>query len=273
MKAEAWLATATDGLLAAGIDSARLDALILLEDMTGRDRAWLLAHPDSVLTTEQLEELAAAVERRLQHEPLAYIRGHAEFYGRRFEVTPDVLVPRPETEAMIDLLKQLLPNAARTADIGTGSGALAVTAALETGCEVAATDVDQACLDVAGRNARNYQLELRIFAGDLLEPFLQPGCDFVPDVLLANLPYVPDSHPINEAAKHEPELALFGGNDGLDLYRQMFVQTQKLPKLPQLILTEALPEQHEALASVAKTRGYRQVQTKDLIQAFCPADS
>lgn len=282
MRTNDWLSTAQAALTDAGIDTARLDALVLLENATGIDRAQLLAHPETTLTPIALEQLADQLERRLQHEPLAYILGRAEFYGRSFAVTPDVLVPRPESETIIDVLKQQLPLAGHTpantkiADIGTGSGALAITAALETGVIACAVDIDEACLTVAKNNAVVHTTPLLTLQGDLLSPFLAADASAeatafgAPDILLANLPYVPVDYPINNAARHEPALALFAGTDGLDAYRRFFAQVVQLPKQPVLIITESLPEQHAALAALATDAGYHQIIANDFIQAFSP---
>jgi release factor glutamine methyltransferase len=271
MKANDWLQSATQRLQQAGIESARLDALLLCEDALQIDRAQLLAHPELELTDEQVLTLDTLIQRRTTHEPLAYIRGHAEFYGRSFLVNRYVLVPRPESEAIITSLLRLAPDAASVADIGTGSGALAITAALETQAQVAATDIDPDCLAVAQANADNLNVKIQYFPGDMLEPFLQKSCNFRPDVLLANLPYVPENYQINQAAAHEPKLALFAGNNGLDLYLRMFEQTTALPQQPELILTESLTFQHAALQQIAIEHGYVLIEAEGLIQAFRPA--
>jgi len=265
-----WLARATKQLTNTGIETARLDCLVLLADLLEQDKAWLLAHPEHVLTDEQQTTLAAQLTERITHSPLAYIRGKTEFYGRDFIVTPDVLVPRPESEAMIDLLKQLDLKKPRIADIGTGSGALGITADLEVpGAVVAAVDIDEACLDVCKRNAVVHAAAISLFSGDLLEPFLQKDSDFKPEILLCNLPYVPNEYLVNQAARHEPRLALFGGSDGLDLFRRLFKQATHLK--PQYILTESLPEQHEELAKIAAAHRFKLQTSDDFIQLFTAA--
>ena len=268
MKANDWLDQAKAQLEHAGITTARLDSLVLLEDCLRQDRATILAHPDQELTTAQQAKLQRQVDRRCQHEPLSYIRGKTEFYGREFELNQYVLEPRPESEAMIDLLKQLKLPVAKIADIGTGSGALAVTAQLELPqSSVAAVDIDERCLTVATRNAAKYEVNIQLFHSDLLQSFLQKSCNFLPEVLLCNLPYVPDEYQINRAATHEPSLALFGGPDGLDLYRALFAQASQLTKRP-IILTESLPPQHAALREIAAKSGYSQTAEEDFIQVF-----
>ncbi|CAN5131461.1 peptide chain release factor N(5)-glutamine methyltransferase [soil metagenome] len=264
-----WLLSAQKQLKAAKISTARLDSLVLLEDQLRLDRAYLLAHDDAELSPENQAALASQLSRRESHEPLAYIRGFSEFYGRNFVVNKHVLEPRPESETIITLLKQLSPNAKLIADIGTGSGALAITAKLELPhAEVSAIDIDEECLNVVQINAALHGVNIAYAKGNLLEPFWQSESNMQPDVLLCNLPYVPTEHPINDAAKHEPALALFGGQDGLDLYRTLFDQLKNLPTKPALIITESLPDQHAELKSLAAQHGYTEQTSEDFIQAF-----
>ena len=266
---DSWLRTTQTRFQDAGIQTARLDALVLLEDQLQLDRAYLLTYPDAELSEANQTALELVVQRREQQEPLAYIRGFSEFYSRKFVVTSDVLEPRPESETIIELLKKLAPDAKHIADIGTGSGALAITAQLELPeAAVYAVDIDPNCLKILELNAALHDVRIAYAKGDLLEPFLHKDCAFQPAILLANLPYVPNDYPINEAAKHEPGLALFGGADGLDLYRTMFDQAEQLASKPSLILAESLPQQHSDLAKIASEHGYKLVQTDDFIQAF-----
>lgn len=267
MNADTWLQATSLKLHQVGITSARLDALILLEDAIGKDRAWILAHPEHQLSEDILDALHKNIMRRLLHEPLAYIRGKSEFYGREFFVDQHVLEPRPETETMIDLLKSLtLPERPVIVDVGTGSGALAISAQLELPhASVLAVDIDSNCLDIAWRNAGKLDASIVVKPSDLLTAVDQPV-----HVILANLPYVPDDLDINLAAGHEPRLAIFGGADGLDLYRRMFEQLSAWPleHKPQYILSEALPSQHQQLATIAQDHNYAEQQRQDFIQLF-----
>lgn len=255
----------------AGITTARLDCLVLLEDATGKDHAWLLAHPEfSLAKGPTLSRLNEWVERRAMHEPLAYIRGKTEFYGREFLVTADTLQPRPETETIIDLLKDLVSTNDKLrgsviADIGTGSGCIAITAKLELPqSEVIATDISAACLKIARKNALAHSAQIRFVHGDLLNPLLP-----LPDtIILANLPYVPDSHIVNEAALHEPKLAIFGGPDGLDIYRRLFRQIDSAELNPKYILAESMPFQHNLLAGIAAACNYAEDARNNFIQVF-----
>jgi release factor glutamine methyltransferase len=272
-----WIEQTTERLKVADIETARLDSMVLLEDTTGKDRAWLLAHPEFVLSPQALNKLEECVKRRLAHEPLAYIRGKCEFYGREFIVNSHSLQPRSETETMIDILKPFVRDKIRNnigkklqiIDIGTGSGALAVTAKLEIPeSTVFATDIDANCLKTARKNAKKLTSDISFLVGDLLEPLPDNLFKDSYSIILANLPYVPDFHTINKAAEHEPKLAIFGGPDGLDLYRNLFDQINLLAHQPRVILTESMGHQHIALASIASNAKFLQVQAQGYIQQF-----
>jgi release factor glutamine methyltransferase len=270
-----WIKKSSAKLKATGISSAQLDALILLEDELKIDRAYILAHPEQSLSPAKQKKLNTKLVRRTQHEPLSYIRGKVEFYGRTFVLNQHVLEPRPESETMIELLKQLVVSRQssvvrnlRIVDVGTGSGALGITAALEVGApKVIILDIDPLCLDVAKLNAKAHGVNPTILQGDLLAPLKNVNCELL-TVLLANLPYVPDGWHINEAAMREPKLAIFGGPDGLDLYRRLFEQINSYDWKPKFILCESMPPQHEALANIAELHGYQLVTSEDFIQVF-----
>lgn len=272
MKIKTWLDKQVKRLDNAGIGTARLDCLVLLEDATGRDRSWLLAHPELPVQGPTLEKLEASIVRRANHEPLAYIRGKTEFYGREFVINQHVLEPRPESETMIELLKQLVASRQLTvngqlqiADIGTGSGCLAITTKLELpDAKVYATDIDPDCLEVARKNAQTLKADVTFLKGNLLDPIFTAICQ--PTAIVANLPYVPDDYKLNNAALLEPRLAIFGGTDGLDLYRRLFKHAT-LRHIP-WIFTESLPIQHKELRRVAKISNYKQIKEEDFIQAF-----
>ncbi len=266
MKVKDWVTAATKKLEASGIGSARLDSLILLEDAINKDRAYILAHPNEEIA--DVNELNKKIARRAKHEPLAYIRGFTEFYGRKFIVNKDVLEPRPESETMIELLLSLdLPAKQVIVDVGTGSGALAITAKLEIPrSKVVAIDIDSKCLSVAKQNAKDHKVELEFHEGDLMQPVLTKNSEAA--VILANLPYVPDNYQINEAAAMEPRVAIFGGSDGLDLYRKMFIQIDSMRNKPKYILTESLPPQHEKLEQIATKSKYSLRTEQDFIQVF-----
>lgn len=264
MTIDQWLTKAVQRLVAHNSGTSRLDALVMLEDSLQTDRANLLAHTDKPLDAKQLKQLDGWLKRRLQHEPLAYIRGRTEFYGREFVINQHVLEPRPESETMIEQLKQLKLDRPSILDVGTGSGAIGITAALELpDSTVSLLDIDQAALEVAKTNLAKHNLKLTVLKNDLLAGLTENY-----DVLLCNLPYVPDNFQVNEAAMREPRIAIFGGPDGLDLYRRLFAQAAAIQPAPTYILTESLPTQHDALAVVAAQSGYHQKVEDDFIQVF-----
>lgn len=267
MNVSAALAKGTATLKTAGIGTARLDTLVLLEDLLHKDKAWILAHPEHELRENEAGRLRRKLRRRAGHLPLAYVRGHTEFYGRKYKINRHVLEPRPESETMIDLLKGLkLPPRPATADVGTGSGAIGITAALEFPKSVVDLyDISSSALGVAKHNVHMHELKLHARKMHLLRRPLRPY-----DVILANLPYVPNRWKINEAAMAEPRIAIFGGKDGMDLYRELFTQLERFTWKPKYILTESLPPQHEKLAAIAAQHGFTLLKSQDFIQVFTP---
>lgn len=210
-------------------DLTELDAQILLAHVIERPRAWLLSHLDEPLSAPELASVNQAFARLKAGEPLPYILGHWEFYGLDFDITPDVLIPRPETELLVEKsIKWLSASAERrtVADIGTGSGAIAVSIAMHIpNVRILATDISRAALNIAKQNAEKFNIQHKI-------DFLQ--CDLLPqhidplpteshfDLICANLPYIPTETMRGLSIYgREPTLALDGGTDGLDLYRRL----------------------------------------------------
>lgn len=273
MSVNDWLITSTKELQEAGIATARLDCLVLLEDALGVDRASILANLDAKLPQKTEVDLNTKIVQRVRHIPLAYIRGKVEFYGREFVINKHVLVPRPETEMMIDELKAALQKGAPhtecvIVDVGTGSGAIAVTAKLEfPKVHVIATDIDPKALKIARQNAKKHDVNIEFTQGDLLAPL--PAAK-PPTVILANLPYVPDRYSINQAAEHEPKHAIFGGKDGLNLYRRFWEQIARLCRKPFLVLTESLPMQHNGMLDLARQANFELRSSQNFIQVFGP---
>lgn len=260
-----FLAKSTATLQAAGILTARLDTLVLLCDVLDCNKAYLLAHTDQTLSDGQLQAVEAHIATRSQHTPLAYIRGHVMFYGRDFTVSPAVLIPRPETEAIIEIAtQQRLPNKPRIADIGTGSGCVGITLALEMPeAIVDLYDISPEALEIARENSLQLDVHVRVLSSDLLTSLKDTY-----DVVVANLPYVPEAYPINEAARQEPAIALFSGADGLNHYRSFWKQIDDLGSKPSIVITESLPSQHHVLASLARIHGYVLEKTNDFVQLF-----
>ncbi len=204
--------------------TARRDAELLLLHVTGTTRADLLTRPERPLSEAHRADYDGAIARRRQQEPVQYIIGVQEFFGRAFRVTPAVLIPRPETEHLIEAALALPLGSGerlRILDVGTGSGIVAVTLALECPhATVTATDISADALAIAQQNARSQSIEgrIRFLQSDLLAAV--GGQSF--DLIAANLPYVADSEPLApEVVRFEPHTALFAGPDGLTLYRRL----------------------------------------------------
>jgi len=265
-----WLQETTNILKQSGIDSARLDALILLEHHLKKTREWILAHEDDTIDSGILKKLNKSRVQREKREPLAYITGEKEFYGRKFYVDKNVLIPRPESEAIIDILKQFsVKNYINTViDVGTGSGCLIISAGLELPeCHLTALDISNEALRLANKNARACRVKIRFLQSDLLES-MSAMPKTRPYIMLANLPYVPDDLITSEEITREPALALFSGDDGLDCYRKFWDQVSKLKNKPSAIITESLKLQHTPLKKLAHKAGYKLQKTNNLAQLF-----
>lgn len=267
MTIAAWLMETMKRLGEAGVDSPRRDALVLLEDTIAKDRAWVLAHPEYELETRELAAVQKLVQQRLQRIPLAYIRGKAWFFGRFFAVNEHVLIPRPESESFIEILKEIQPT--KIIDIGTGSGALAITTKLELpACEVVATDLSSEALEVATKNARAHKANISFLLGSLLEPLTD--VQLAESTIIANLPYVPNSAEKSPELALEPSQALFSGDEGLDHYREFWNQVSSTTAKPTYVLTESLESQHSALKKLADNANYQLIRTDILVQIFTP---
>lgn len=250
------------------IPTARLDTLILLEDCLKLDRAHVLAHLDKELGEKEVKWLQERIERRSHHEPLAYIRSSCEFYGRDFYVNESVLVPRPETEPIVTLVKDLLRQGKYRdiADIGTGSGCIGLSIALENpDSHVDLYDIDPEALKIATKNAQTYNCKnVRFLHSNLLKNLRSSY-----DIVVANLPYVPDGKPENVDVYFEPGHAIFSGDDGLNLYREFWKEIHSLVDKPTYILTESRPNsQHKELNNMASLSGYNLILTDNFIQEF-----
>ncbi len=255
--AEHWLRAVPDS------ESAALDAQLLLAHVTGLARTTILAYPERPLAPEDAERYAALVTRRVAHEPVAYLIGHREFMGLDFLTDARALIPRPETELLVEAaLAEVRARLARptspapvVADIGAGSGAIAVALGrLEPRlATIYATDISADALALACENAQRLGVmeRIRFLEGDLLLPLPEPV-----DVLLANLPYVaPRDAPTlsDDVRRYEPSLALYGGDDGLGHLRRFFAQTPGRVKPGATILLEFGYDQRAAVVALART--------------------
>jgi release factor glutamine methyltransferase len=205
-----------------GIEDAALEGEILLRHALGISRARLFSHFEQEMMSGQSEDLKRVLERRLKGEPTAYITGHREFYGLDFTVDNSVLIPRPESELLVDKAIEMVKNReiSRIADIGTGSGAIAISLAVNLPeATVYATEISDRALKVAAKNCRKHGVTNRVVLlhGNMLEPLPGPV-----DLIIANLPYVQASDiPAQGPLSFEPLLALDGGKDGLDMIRTL----------------------------------------------------
>lgn len=205
----------------------QLTAEVLLCRALRREKVYLYAHPEHELSEVEWLHFGRYLHERLSGKPTQYITKRQEFYGREFLVTPDVMIPRPETEHLVEAVIEVGRGAETIVDAGTGSGAIAVTLALETNAMVAATDISEAALRVAAKNAQNLGADVGFLRCDLCAAL---GSGEV-DVLVSNPPYVPDSEVESlqrEVRDFEPRVALCGGDEGLDYYRRLSEEGPRL---------------------------------------------
>ncbi len=257
-----------------GVTDERLTAGLLLSHLLEMDRARLLIHSKDHLSTGQYERYLHLVKRRARGEPLQYITGRQEFYHLDFIVTPDVLIPRPETEFLVE---RVLALARKTcgktfiADIGTGSGCIATTLAVNLPlASFVATDISAAALAVARRNAERHKVDERIefFEGDLLTPLATGQLAAQVDIIASNPPYVPSAMSgalQREVQEWEPHVALFGGCQGLDLYHRLLEDSPTYLKSGGYLVCEIGYQQLDALRTMIASSAFelREV-TEDL---------
>ncbi|HEX6139262.1 MAG TPA: peptide chain release factor N(5)-glutamine methyltransferase [Candidatus Limnocylindria bacterium] len=262
-------AAATQRLRAAGSPSPRLDAELLVAHAFGRDRAWLLAHPEASLEADDAARLAGWVERRADAEPIAYIRGFKEWLSLRVLTDPRALIPRPETEllagaAIEEIAARLVRDAAPIAawEVATGSGAVTLALAIRFRTalalgrlRLAASDLSAEALELAAENLAAHGLagHVTLGCGDLLDPRVLPA-PILPDVVIANLPYLTSDEVAagTGSLRHEPRGALDGGSDGLDVVRRLVAQLPERLAAGGVALLEVGAGQAEAVRAVVE---------------------
>jgi len=240
-----WLEFASKKLSLAGIPSHKLDAEILLADSLGVEKTYLHAHPEYTINKSKHRLINKRLNQRLKRLPIAYILGKKEFYSRDFKVNKNTLIPRPESEAIIDSLKNIIKNNdnIRLVDVGTGSGCLGITAKLEfPKINVTLLDKSSKALKIAHLNAKLLSADVRIKKNDLLSKYKENL-----DIIIANLPYVDKSWDISPETVYEPSLALFADDNGQCLIKKLIYQASGLLNDSGLLIIESDPIQHEAL--------------------------
>lgn len=272
MTIQEWVTSATSRLAEVAAQTARLDAELILSHTVRKPRTWLHAHGDEDLS-ERHEQIAdSRLRLRLDRVPLAYIIGHKEFYGRRFDVSPNTLIPRPESEQLIELLlevtpaTELLPGTSRKRliDIGTGSGALGITAKLERPqLDVTLVDISRPALTVAAKNAERLEADVHTQLSNLLDNY-----PFSPDIVLANLPYVDENWERSPETNHEPAEALFAARKGLSLIEKCFDQLESRMPSGGIAIFEADPRQWPAIKKYARAHGFRDDTSREFAVRF-----
>jgi release factor glutamine methyltransferase len=240
-------------------DSARLDAELLLARAIDMPRSFLFAHPDDELDAAALERFEGTLARRLAGEPMAYISGVKEFWSLPLAVSPATLVPRPETELLVEQALMRIPRKAamRVLDLGTGTGAIALAIASERPLsEVVATDISEAALAVARHNARQLALaNVTFLQGDWTAPVSEQRFDIV----VSNPPYVEEDDPALHTLHHEPRAALAAGSDGLDAIRRIVAEAKHIIHPGGTLLIEHGATQRDAIATEFELNGWTSV--------------
>lgn len=257
-----WLRDAAESLAVGGIPSALLDAEIILAHTLRCSRTWLHAHGDDLIEPRKLEIADARLDLRKDRVPVAYIVGHKEFYGRVFRVNPGVLIPRPESEEIIEQLKKYVTETTSSLlDVGTGSGCLGITAKLEfPHLRVTLSDISSHALTVARNNAEELDAEATFIHSDLLEHIVERF-----DIIIANLPYVDPTWERSPETDHEPAEALFAGDTGMSLMKRLISEAPGSLTTSGILILEADPEQHDTLCELATLHHFSVTSRSDYI--------
>lgn len=252
------LAWAVARLKAVGCATPELDARLLLQAATGLSREEIMLEPRSVVRAGPFQQFQSFLARREAFEPVSRILGEREFYGRAFRVTPDTLDPRPDTETLVDAALSLMPKGARILDLGTGTGAIAITLLAERpDCTAVAVDLSPGALRVTGENAAKHRVDgrLRLLEGNWLEPV-----SGVFDLIASNPPYI-SAQDIEGLApdvrNFDPRLALLGGADGLEPYRSISSRAASHLSPEGHVLVEVGAGQAEDVTEIFAARGFR----------------
>lgn len=263
MKLREWIALAAVQLEHLEILNPKLEAQLLAAKVLDKNRSWVLAHSEEVISPL---EFNLFLRRRLTNEPLAYILESREFYGRIFKVEKGVLIPRQETETLIDAALFNLPinQHVMVLDIGTGSGCIAITLKLERpSLEVLAVDISEEALEIAKENAQTLGAELKFLLSDGLSEIPE---EIKFDCIVSNPPYIEEKSVLpTEISLFEPKFALYGGSDGLDFYRRFAMEVKSYLKPEGLFLVEVGDHQAEDVRKIYEEERWKTIQiSKDL---------
>ena len=230
----------------------RLDGELIVAEVLGKDRAFLHAHPEYDIKKGELDQIRAMINRRRLGEPLAYILGRKEFYGRNFKVTPNTLIPRPETESLVTEIISLRPR--DILDVGTGSGCIAITLAKELPeAKITAVDISEDALAVARENAQNYGVNIEFRQSDLLKNLAKTEKY---DLIVANLPYVDENWDwLGAEINFEPKNALYAKDGGLEFIKKLIDQAPDYLNPDACLVLEADSSQHQEIIKYAQRTG------------------
>lgn len=247
------------------IPKPRLDAEVLLADLLGMERINLYVNFDRPVSAEEVDAYRELILKRRQGTPVAYLVGKKEFMGLEFEINSEVLIPRPETEHVVEMILNRIDSweqeEVKIADIGTGSGAIIISSAYLADKKVTGVGVDisQVSLDVAQRNAAKWEVEENLVfrKGNLLEPLEE---EF--DIIVSNPPYIPSAELDNLQieVQQEPQLALDGGTDGLDYYREIITTAKNYLRQEGLLIFEVGNEQSQSVVDLLTAEGYQEIE-------------
>lgn len=250
----------------AGIADAKTDTFLLLEAAADITKAEYLLDPDKQLTASEYELFDGFLKRRMQHEPCQYIIGHTEFYGLSFLVNEHVLIPRQDTELLVEEALKTTAEDSAVLDLCTGSGAVAVAIKhTHPGAAVTALDISKEALETAKKNAEQNGCEIEFLLSDLFEEL---GTERKFDVIVSNPPYISETEYetlMPEVKDHEPSLALLAGEEGLDIYRRLIAEAPRYLAKGGALLVEIGCSQAEAVSRLFKENGFKEIKvTKDL---------
>jgi len=262
---KSWLSYATKKLNIAGIDSADLDAIIILCFCLKLTKIEVLSNPNSKLSINQTKLADKLLKLRVSNYPIGYITHNVEFYNRSFYIDSRVLIPRPESESFINLLRsENISDLKYLTDLGCGSGVLGITAKLEfPNLKLELLDKSKNALKVTERNLSNFSIKSDTKLSDLL---LSSNNKF--DIILANLPYVPIDMTVSSAVLFEPKMAVFAGNDGLDIYRKMVNQLKDINHKPTFILVECLDQHVSTITNLFNKISYKIIKSEGLVHMY-----